>query len=94
MARKRKTDYEPIVSASGPAAQTHRPAVIRQKHFPAPPEPSAGSEIEPPAPQPSEPSREEIARLAYTYWESRNHQGGSAEEDWLRAERELRSRVI
>lgn len=32
--------------------------------------------------------REEIARLAYSYWEARGH-GGSAEEDWLRAEAEF-----
>jgi len=34
---------------------------------------------------------EEIARLAYSYWEARGGQGGSAEEDWLRAERQLRA---
>ena len=34
-------------------------------------------------------SRERIARLAYSYWEARGRQGGSAEEDWFRAEREL-----
>jgi len=31
---------------------------------------------------------EEIARLAYSYWEGRGYQGGSPEEDWYRAERE------
>jgi hypothetical protein len=36
---------------------------------------------------------EEIARLAYSYWESRGCTGGSAEEDWLRAEQELRVRA-
>ncbi len=40
-----------------------------------------------------EPTREEIAALAYSYWESRGCQGGSAEEDWLRAEQELRSQT-
>jgi len=39
-----------------------------------------------------EPSRDEIAQLAYLYWESRGGQGGSSEEDWLRAEQELRVR--
>ena len=38
-----------------------------------------------------EPRRQEIARLAYSYWEARGCEGGSAEEDWLRAERELRT---
>jgi hypothetical protein len=34
---------------------------------------------------------DEIAILAYSYWEERGG-GGSAEEDWLRAEEELRNR--
>jgi len=38
------------------------------------------------------PSHQEIAALAYNYWEARGYQGGSPEEDWLRAERELNSR--
>ena len=39
-------------------------------------------------------STDEIAQLAYSYWESRGYQGGSPEEDWLRAEAELRQRVM
>ena len=38
------------------------------------------------------PSHDEIAVLAYSYWEARGCQGGSPEEDWLRAERELGNR--
>jgi hypothetical protein len=34
------------------------------------------------------PGEIEIARLAYSYWEARGG-GGSAEEDWYRAEQEL-----
>ena len=37
------------------------------------------------------PSHDEIAVLAYSYWEARGCQGGSPEEDWFRAEQELRS---
>ncbi len=33
--------------------------------------------------------RERIAMLAYSYWEQRGCQGGSPEEDWFRAEREI-----
>jgi hypothetical protein len=33
---------------------------------------------------------EEISRLAYSYWEARGFSGGSAEEDWYRAEEELK----
>jgi Protein of unknown function (DUF2934) len=35
------------------------------------------------------PSHEQIARLAYAYWEARGRQHGSHQEDWYRAEREL-----
>ena len=34
---------------------------------------------------------QEIARLAYSYWVARGCQEGSPEEDWLRAERQLRA---
>ena len=35
---------------------------------------------------------EEIARLAYSYWEARGFERGSALDDWLRAEEEIRRR--
>ena len=35
--------------------------------------------------------REAVARLAYSYWEARGRTGGSADEDWLRAELEIRA---
>lgn len=35
--------------------------------------------------------RDAIARLAYSYWEARGFVGGSPEEDWLRAESEIRN---
>lgn len=35
------------------------------------------------------PSHEEIAQLAQQYWAERGWQDGHAEQDWLRAEREL-----
>lgn len=36
--------------------------------------------------------REEIEKLAYFYWLERGGQGGSPEDDWFRAEAELRRR--
>jgi hypothetical protein len=36
--------------------------------------------------------QEEIARLAYLYWEARGGQGGSAEDDWFRAEQDVLKR--
>ena len=59
-----------------------------RSHFNSPPEDETA-----PASPPVKPStREDIARLAYSYWEARGRQGGSALEDWLRAERELGQR--
>jgi hypothetical protein len=40
------------------------------------------------------PAESEIAALAYTYWAERGCQGGSPEEDWLRAEQELRAKAL
>lgn len=37
----------------------------------------------------AKPSHEDIAVLAYSFWLERGQPDGSAEEDWLRAEREL-----
>jgi hypothetical protein len=42
---------------------------------------------------PASPTHAEIARLAYSYWEARGDHGGSAWEDWFRAEKELRDRL-
>ena len=38
------------------------------------------------------PSHDDIAVLAYSYWEARGYQDGDPEKDWLRAEQELRAR--
>jgi len=38
-------------------------------------------------------SDEEIATLAFSYWEGRGYQGGSPEEDWFRAESALRTPI-
>ena len=41
---------------------------------------------------PAVPDREEISLLAFSYWEARGCQGGSPEEDWYQAEREIQRR--
>ncbi|MGA7416264.1 MAG: DUF2934 domain-containing protein [Bryobacteraceae bacterium] len=33
----------------------------------------------------------DVAKLAYSYWQARGHQGGNPHDDWIRAEHELRS---
>jgi hypothetical protein len=40
------------------------------------------------------PSTEEISALAYSYYVSRGFTEGNAEEDWFRAEAELRQRAV
>jgi hypothetical protein len=39
------------------------------------------------------PTREQIAQLAHRFWAERGRQHGSAEQDWLRAEQELRGKA-
>lgn len=59
------------------------------------PAPAADTNVTPQQAAPTHdptPEREEIAKMAYSYWEERGGQGGSEEEDWLRAEAEYRRR--
>lgn len=55
----------------------------------------AGAADAVPVPWECHPAEEDISRLAYSYWEARacDGQTGSAEDDWLRAEQELRRRM-
>ncbi|MGD1074173.1 MAG: DUF2934 domain-containing protein [Bryobacteraceae bacterium] len=78
-------------AAAAPAPARRRPAASRTKHAAAE-QVTAEVKTSQPTTIAIEPSREEIAKLAYLYWEARGCQGGSQEEDWLRAERELLSR--
>jgi hypothetical protein len=45
------------------------------------------------APVATMPSREEIESLARNYWAQRGFQDGYAEQDWFRAEQELRQKA-
>jgi len=95
MARKRISEPEIAVSnsAAGAAPARRKPAVTR-KHTPATSVAEPLSEARsvssvPAAPPAFQPTHEDIAALAYSYWVARGYQFGSPEEDWLRAEREL-----
>ena len=86
MPRKRISENDLVVSAAAPprrkpvsSKRVNRAALPAQK----PLERAARAVV-------CGPSEDEIARLAHSYWEARGCQGGSSEEDWLRAERELR----
>jgi hypothetical protein len=107
MTRKRKTETDLIVSAAGAAAPARRKAAPRTRAQRATESVDA---VSTPAAEPESavvvaveiaveeviagPSREDIAALAYSFWEARGFQGGSPEEDWLRAEEELRTRAV
>jgi hypothetical protein len=106
MTRKRTSENDLVVSGSGAAAPVRRKAATtrpRAKRAAEPAQPLAPAALEQEtlAPQavatvfaPSyTPSNDEIAALAYSYWEARGCQGGCPEEDWLRAEEELRNRA-
>ena len=101
MARKQKTDKEIVVSTGGAAAAPRRKAVTttRAKHSLTQAEAPVSSSVAVPTPELApaaspEPSFEQISMLAYSYWVSRGYQGGSPEEDWLRAEQELRAALV
>jgi hypothetical protein len=104
MARKTNTETNPVISAGAASpskvrprrtattAQSKRSVAAAEK--PASPARDSETEITLVVSNISEsyagPSRDEVARLAYLYWLDRGCQNGSAEEDWLRAEQQLR----
>ena len=79
---KRKTVDAEVVPAAKPkaSAATHKRATKK----------AALEAAVVPAAETARPvSEEDIAMLAYSFWESRGFQGGNPEEDWFRAQREL-----
>jgi hypothetical protein len=80
------------ISMSAPVPPRKR--VVRSVTRPVPPPEKAKPAAVPQAKAPAAataPAWDDIAQLAHSYWEARGCQGGSPEEDWARAERELRS---
>jgi len=93
MPRKTVTEKSIVVSAgAAAAAPARRKAPAKRVAKTNEPVAAAVVEAMPADPTYTEPTHEEIAALAYSYWEARGCVGGSQEEDWLRAEQELRSR--
>ena len=90
MPRKRISENDLVVSAAAPARR--KPASARRpQRSTSPAEKPSGPGGTPAAAAPvCEPSEDQIASLAYLYWAERGYVGGTPEEDWLRAERELR----
>jgi hypothetical protein len=102
MARKRNPENDLVASSAAAAAPARRKTTAaRPKHSLTTAEPVAPVVSEPkketPIPETVAacyPSPEEISLQAFLYWEARGYQGGSPEEDWLRAEEELRTRAL
>lgn len=59
-------------------SQQHETAPVPSEMLP----PTGGSDAE----------SEEVARLAYQYWEQHSRPAGTQEEDWFRAEEEIKVR--
>ncbi len=81
----------PRKSTPRPAGGEEGKPARRSRKRAAGSEAAAGTNGAPPQAQPAIP-HEEIERLAYSYWLERGGQGGSPEDDWFRAEQELRRR--
>jgi hypothetical protein len=92
MAKNRKTEPDVLVSAAAAAPARSRAGTAPRKPRPAATTTPAAM-VESGA-SPNSPAQEEIAALAYSYWVTRGYHGGSPEEDWLRAERELHQRAL
>jgi hypothetical protein len=102
MASKRVSEKKVVVSTSAASSSAVRKPTASRRT------PRSAKSVETPAVSPVEfeaatpvavalvvdqPTQESIAALAYSYWLARNCEGGSPEEDWLRAEQELRACV-
>jgi hypothetical protein len=103
MARKQKTHPEIVVSAAAAPARNRRKPVVSSRPNRVVETPgtieigaeTVASPVESAIADPAgvaasyQPSHQEIAKLAYSFWIARGCQGGSATEDWARAEAEL-----
>lgn len=88
-----KSASRKVTSEAAPAAKSHRRASIQASEealVPAVAQPISAAPV--PAATPRTVTHQAVATLAYSYWLSRNCQGGSPEDDWLRAETALLAR--
>jgi len=86
MTRKHHAIYSDPTGAAAAAAPAKRRTTLSKRSETSTSEISSKA-----AKQAPSVDRDAIARLAYSYWEARGFAGGSAEEDWLRAEEEIRT---
>jgi Protein of unknown function (DUF2934) len=86
MARKQSSEKPLVVSSGAAAAPARRKPTTTKRTVPS----NVAAVAAETAPAPiTAPDNDQIAALAYSYWEARGYQGGSPEEDWLRAEQQL-----
>ena len=92
MPRKPKPETEPPVSEPAPRIHARQPKPAGVRKAAAKPRARKALAVAPAtAPQRLGITHEEIARLAYSFWEARQSPHASADDDWYRAERELRA---
>jgi Protein of unknown function (DUF2934) len=84
MAKKQAIAKENAAAPAPPAVRAAKPKTPRV---------TASKHIKPAVHTQAENAAEVIEKIAYSYWESRGRQDGSALEDWVRAEREYTSRA-
>ena len=84
MPAKRTTSTPGAPARSKTAPKRAKGSVVRH----------VGKSVEPPVVITEMIEKEEIAKLAYSYWEARGYEGGSPEEDWFRAETQVREKSL
>ena len=90
MATKRVSEKKVVLSTGASAAPARRkPATPKRTARAAAETTSTPEGIVAAVETVIEISQEAVAHLAYSYWVERGYQGGSPEEDWLRAEQAL-----
>ena len=100
MATKRVSEKKVVMSTSAGAAPARRKSVTQRATRSASAVEVSGTpevvsesavEIKSAEIKSAEITSDAVSQLAYSYWVARGCQGGSPEEDWLRAEQELRA---
>jgi hypothetical protein len=93
MAKKEVKLVTETAAAAKPPAKPRTHRIQNAKHSRATVGKTAEAIAESHAAEPTL-AHEEIAVVAYSYWESRGYQGGNALDDWFRAESELKRAAV
>jgi hypothetical protein len=89
-----KLKWMPRMLVANPTEEFYMADTVKKTKAPAKPRKTAVKNAPAEAtPSVVMPSQEEIRRLAAEYWAQRGFQDGYAEQDWFRAEQELRQKA-